>query len=286
MSSTATSMTCWGAPGRSARSTRRCLPAMVMHPPLLSPGSPTRARPDRRFVVRYTGLWYIVRLTIVVRCTSMSSDPDAPPTGRRQPAGPIWMRPEPGSRRPRYSRQQIAQTALAIADTEGIQAVTMRRLAAELGAGTMTLYHYVRSKTDLVALMEDAIMGELLVPDDQLPTDWRQALTAIARRTRATFRRHPWALTGMRGAGMSPHALGHFEQSLAAVATTGLDAAARLDLIAMVDDYVGGFVLKSDLEPALESVPAAAAEAVAAYLDEQLRTGSYPHVQALLGDGD
>ena len=67
----------------------------------------------------------------------------------------------------------------------------MRRLAAELGAGTMTLYHYVHSKDDLIALMEDAIMGELLVPDGQLPTDWRQALTAIAHRTRATFRRHP-----------------------------------------------------------------------------------------------
>ena len=216
----------------------------------------------------------------------MSSDPDAPPTGRRQPAGPIWTRPEPGSRRPRYTRQQIAQTALAIADTEGIQAVTMRRLAAELGAGTMTLYHYVHSKDDLIALMEDAIMGELLVPDGQLPTDWRQALTAIAHRTRATFRRHPWALTGMRGAGMSPHALGHFEQSLAAVATTGLDAAARLDLIAMVDDYVAGFVLKSDLEPALEAHPPDIAKAAADYLDAQLQIGHYPHTQALLGTGD
>jgi hypothetical protein len=54
---------------------------------------------------------------------------------------------------------------------------------------------------------------------------------------------------------MSPHALRHFEQSLAAVAGTGLDAADRLDLIAMVDDYVAGLVLTSDLEPGLESVP-------------------------------
>jgi AcrR family transcriptional regulator len=207
-------------------------------------------------------------------------------TGRGQPAGPIWLRPEPGSRRPRYTRQQIAQTALAIADTEGIQAVTMRRIAAELGAGTMTLYHYVGSKNDLIALMEDAIMGELLVPDGQLPTDWRQALTAIARRARATFRRHPWALTGMRGTGLSPHALRHFEQSLAAVADTGLDAAARLDLIALVDDYVAGFVLKSDLEPALEAIPPDIARAAADHLDAQLATGHYPHTQALLGTGD
>jgi AcrR family transcriptional regulator len=216
----------------------------------------------------------------------MSSDPDAPTTGRRQPAGPIWTRPEPGSRRPRYTRQQIAQTALAIADAEGIQAVSMRRIAGELGAGTMTLYHYVHSKNDLMALMEDTIMGELLVPNGELPSDWREALTAIARRTRATFRRHPWALTGMRGAGMSPHALGHFEQSLAAVATTGLDAAARLDLIAMVDDYVAGFVLKSDLEPALDAIPPDIARAAADYLEAQLQTGHYPHTQEMLGKGD
>ena len=78
----------------------------------------------------------------------------------------------------------------------------------------------------------------------------------------------------------------HFEQSLAAVATTGLPAEDRLDLIAMIDDYVAGFVIKSDLEPGLESVPAEAAPTINAYLDEQLSTGQYPHIEALLGDGD
>jgi hypothetical protein len=104
--------------------------------------------------------------------------------------------------------------------------------------------------------------------------------------TRATFRHHPWALTGMRGTGLSPHALRHFEQSLAAAAGTGLDPAARLELIATVDDYVAGFVLKSDLEPALEAIPADLARAAADHLDEQLATGHYPRTQALLGTGD
>ena len=58
----------------------------------------------------------------------------------------------------------------------------MRRVAEELGAGTMTLYHYVRTKDELLALMDDAIMGEMLIPADELPTDWRAAVTAIARR--------------------------------------------------------------------------------------------------------
>ena len=56
---------------------------------------------------------------------------------------PIWARPEPGERRARRAREQIAQAAIAIADAEGFEAVSMRRIAAELGAGTMTLYHYV-----------------------------------------------------------------------------------------------------------------------------------------------
>ena len=216
----------------------------------------------------------------------MSSAKEDSGGGRGRAAEPIWARPEPGTRRPRHTRAQIAETALAIADAEGIEAVSMRRVANELGAGTMTLYHYVRSKHDLVALMEDAVMAELLVPGDELPGGWREALTAIARRTRQTFIRHPWAIGGMSGSGMSPHAMHHFEQSLAAVAGTGLGPEARLELIAMVDDYVAGFALKTDLEPGLESVPPAAAEAVAAYIDEQLATGAYPHTRALLGDGD
>lgn len=82
------------------------------------------------------------------------------------------------------------------------------------------------------------------------------------------------------------HALRHFEQSLAAVATTGLPVEDQLELIAMIDDYVVGFVLKTDLEPDLADVPADAGPAIAEYLDQHLRTGAYPHIEALLGDGD
>ena len=85
----------------------------------------------------------------------------------------IWTRPEPGSRKPRFSRDDIAQAALRIADTEGFDALSMRRLAAELDAGTMTLYHYVQTKDELLTLVNDAVMGELLIPADELPTDWR-----------------------------------------------------------------------------------------------------------------
>jgi AcrR family transcriptional regulator len=210
----------------------------------------------------------------------------------------VWARPDPGARRPRHTREQIAATALAIADAEGIDAVTMRRVAAELDAGTMTLYHYVRSKAELFALMQDAIMAEQLVPDGELPGDWRQALTVIAHRTRAMLRRHPWAVGGVVG-GMQaggdaagPHALRHFEQSIAAVATTGLPVEDQLELIAMIDDYVAGFVVWARPDPGArrprhtrEQI-AATGPAIAEYLDHHLRTGDYPHIEALLGDGD
>ena len=91
----------------------------------------------------------------------------------------LWTRMEPGSRRPRFTREEIAGAAVHVADTEGIDALSMRRLATELGAGTMTLYHYVRTKEELLALVTDTVMAEILLPPDQLPTDWRAGITAI-----------------------------------------------------------------------------------------------------------
>jgi len=132
-------------------------------------------------------------------------------------------------------------------------------------------------------------MAEQEVAAEDLPPTWREALTVLAHRTRAMLRRHPWAVGGMvagAGGGAGPHALRQFEQSLAAVASTGLPAGERIDVIAALDDYVAGFVLKSDLEPGLESVPEEAGAEVAAYLDAELRTGRYPHLKELLGDGD
>ena len=95
----------------------------------------------------------------------MSTSPGSPSPGTR----PIWVRPEPGTRRARFSREQIAAAALAIADAEGFEAVSMRRIAAQLGAGTMSLYRYISTKDDLVTLMDDALMGESLVPEGELP---------------------------------------------------------------------------------------------------------------------
>ena len=82
----------------------------------------------------------------------------------------VWFRQEPASRRPAHTRADIARAAIEIADSEGFDAVSMRRVAQRLGAGTMTLYHYVRNKDELITLMSDAVMAEVVVPEGELPT--------------------------------------------------------------------------------------------------------------------
>jgi AcrR family transcriptional regulator len=159
---------------------------------------------------------------------------------------PIWAQPEPGSRRPRFSREQIAAAALAIADAEGFDAVSMRRVATELGAGTMTLYHYVRTKDDLVALMDDVLMGAALVPDGDMPAGWRAALTLVAHRTREAIGAHPWALVSLRDARMGPNAMRHFEQSLQALRQVDLPYWRKVEILAITDDYVHGYLLRAE----------------------------------------
>jgi AcrR family transcriptional regulator len=201
-------------------------------------------------------------------------------------AGPVWARPEPGARRARFTREQIADAALAIADKEGFEAVSMRRVAAELGAGTMTLYHYVRTKDELLALMDNAIMGELLVPDGALPDDWRAALTLIAIRTRDAFERHPWAFEAMGEAQLGPNGLRHMEQSVAAVEGLGLGDVERFELIQLVDEYVTGYALRNrELARDDSGAREAWLDQASEYIDEQVATGDYPHLSELLSEG-
>jgi AcrR family transcriptional regulator len=200
----------------------------------------------------------------------------------------IWTRPEPGARRPKFTRAQIASTALAIADTEGFAAVSMRRIAGELGAGTMTLYYYVRTKDELIALMDDAIMGEVLIPADEFPAHWYDALTAVGLRTWDVLMRHPWALYSLQNAPAGPNAMRHFEQSLAALAGTGLDAPDKFALLSMVDDYVHGNVLRSAEMRSANTAPMddEVIEAAMRFAEEQLATGEFPDTQALFGGED
>jgi AcrR family transcriptional regulator len=157
-------------------------------------------------------------------------------------ADTVWTRAEPGTRQPKLSRRKIAEAAVQLVDAEGFEALSMRRVAQKLGGSTMSLYYYVKTRAELMALMDDALMGEVLLPS--IRRKGPRALLEIALATADMLRRHPWALMAMRGAPPGPNALRHTEQCLETLAETELSAKERLTLLAMIDDYVFGHALR------------------------------------------
>lgn len=169
--------------------------------------------------------------------------------------------------------------ALALADRDGFEAVSMRRVAGELGVGAMSLYHYVTDKDDLVALMADALSAELLV-EGELPGDWRSALREIAQRTYATFLRHPWIVDtfGERDV-VTLNGLRHVEQSAAAVA--GLEPTVGVRLVFATDDYAIGCAFR-DIARQRGRVPDRGRWEVPPQLRDALASGEFPHVSRWL----
>jgi AcrR family transcriptional regulator len=174
----------------------------------------------------------------------------------------------------RLTRETIAAAALAIADKEGFEAVSMRRVARELGVGTMSLYYYVKTKDDLIAVMDDALLSEAILPS--LPKGWQRAIIAIAKRTHALFIRHPWALVSMLSAPPRLNAMRHMEQCLEALAETSMTAQQKITLLATVDDFVFGHALREAATDATIDTKFAAA---------QLATGSFPRLSEVFGRG-
>jgi AcrR family transcriptional regulator len=177
-------------------------------------------------------------------------------------------------RKSRLTREKIAAAALSIADENGFEAVSMRRIAQELNVGTMSLYYYVKTKDDLIAMMDDALMGETLLPS--LPKGWKRAIVEIARRTHALFIRHPWALSAMLSAPPGLNAMRHMEQCLEALAGTSMTGGQKITLLAMVDDFVFGHALREAADDSTIDAEFAAA---------QLRSGAFPRLAEVFGDG-
>lgn len=159
----------------------------------------------------------------------------------------------------------------------------MRRIAARLGTSTMSLYHYVRTKADLVALMDDALMGEILVPDGNLPREWRTAISAIARRTRDVLVRHPWAILAMQGAPPGPNAMRHFEQSLEALDRAPMSLERKLALLELVDDFVFGHSLRAAEARSAAGDDSKMARSARALGQQLFKTGAFPRTAALFG---
>ena len=210
----------------------------------------------------------------------------------RQRPAPVWAR-DPRQRRGRarvadpLTRDEVVRAALAVADADGFEAVSMRNVAGRLGVGAMTLYSYVESKDDLLDLMFDEIMGELLLPEP-LPEDWRAAIAAIARRTREVWLRHPWiaASVGQRSS-FGPNSMRHVEQSLTAVDGLELDGRDAFAVLAAVDDYALGHTMRQILQEAGAHRGGPGADEwrriMERYWEDMLATGEYPRLATLAG---
>lgn len=194
-------------------------------------------------------------------------------------AGSIWARPVRSGRGPdpTYSREQITEAAIKIADAEGIEAVSMRRIAREVSAGAMSLYRYLGSKDDLIELMTDTVEGEDPLPG--IPGEgWRAGIQRMADRARAIMLRHPWVATLSPGRpGFGPNMMASMEACLRYVDGLGLSIDEMLNIVLNVAGFVRGFV-QSELG-------AAEAERRSGISEEQWRQDNGPYLMGLLETG-
>jgi AcrR family transcriptional regulator len=154
----------------------------------------------------------------------------------------LWRVPRPAVRGPRpgLSVDKVVATAIRIADAEGLDAVSMRRVAEALGVGAMSLYTYVPGKAELLDLMYDAVLGEDPSTFDE-GASWRARVEAMARRDLALYERHAWMLElPWARAPLGPHALEATERSLAAFAGSGLTGREMMNAISLVGMFVRG----------------------------------------------
>lgn len=142
--------------------------------------------------------------------------------------------------KPKLTRDQIVEAAVALADALGLEALSMRAVAKALGVGTMSLYRYVPSKDSLVALMFDTVL--LGAPRaDELPGDWRAKLEAVARLDLAFYVSHPWVLEiSHTRPPLGPGTFDAYESLLKAIDGSGLTKAELTPAVLAISSYVRG----------------------------------------------
>jgi AcrR family transcriptional regulator len=161
--------------------------------------------------------------------------PTTPPADEASATGSIWSRPERRTRgpRPEHSRAEIVAAAIALADSGGLGAASMRAIAGALGTAAASLYRYLSSRDDLLDLMADAALSEVQFPEPS--GHWLDDLVDVARQQRALHRRHPWLMeASLRPTALGPRSLDHFERCLRIMAPLTCPSAAKFEAIAMI----------------------------------------------------
>jgi AcrR family transcriptional regulator len=146
------------------------------------------------------------------------------------------------------SKQRVVAEAIRIADREGVHGLSMRRLAAELGAGAMSLYHYVASKDELLDAMIDVVFEEIELPPEE--SDWQVAMRRRASSARQVLARHPWAISLMESrTSPGPANLRHREAVTACLRKAGFSVVMTTHANWLLDSYVYGFALEESSLP-------------------------------------
>lgn len=170
-----------------------------------------------------------------------SPAPDAVAEARRV-AAVLWGTRRPPSRGPaqRLTVARIVEAALTVADEEGLDGLSMRRVAAALGVGAATLYTYVPGRAELLALLVDESVGADALPHE-LPGDWRARTQAWARSDYAEYRARPWLLQLVGGPLVAgPNMLRWYDSALRALDGSGLTGAETVAVVDAVNAYVRG----------------------------------------------
>jgi len=170
----------------------------------------------------------------------------------------LWAPKQP--RKPGLSADRIVEAAIALADREGLDAVSMRRVAQELGGGTMSLYRHVPGKNELLELMFDRVIGEG-VDVEPPPGTWRERLETIAWKSWRLYHSHPWVIAvSHTRPPLGPGVLDSYEQMLRAVDGIGLTGAEMNATCTLISDFTSGAARRAVSEAQEERVTGVSTE--------------------------
>jgi AcrR family transcriptional regulator len=208
----------------------------------------------------------------------------------RPPAALVWMRDRDRGARPVLSEQKIVRAAVDLADAEGIDALSMRRIATELGSGTTSIYRHITGKDELIELMIDSVYGE--APSPPPPgDDWRAGLTEVARGFRVSLLRHPWlAQQASRRVALGPNVIGRLDHALAVVDRFTHDATRAHMIVSAVNTYVLGSVAAELADREAQRATGMTEDewrtSVGTYVRHVVESGRYPHFNRRIVDAD
>jgi AcrR family transcriptional regulator len=191
-------------------------------------------------------------------------------------------RPEPAiDPRPRLSRERVLQAALALAARDGIESLTMRKLADELGVGAMSLYYHVPNKEQLLDGMVDIVFSEIDPPSTDV--DWKTAMRSRALSTRNALRRHPWAIGLMEGrTSHGPANLRLHDAVLGCLRAAGFSLEMTVHAYSVQDAYIYGFALQEQ-DMSSETADDFAAEAQRQMREYEAMLADFPHLVEVVG---